>query len=191
MFRNSEVYAQFEIGTFGEYVLIGDSGYANSPFLATPLSRRERANDADFSPADHEYQRAILSTRNTIERAFGVLKRRFPILHSGMQLRRIQLVQLVTTVCAMLHNICIDTGDLNIQDFPELPEEPLMDVPVEPNDANDAGGRRRRPVQNAREAILAIYEQRIARGVRLPNAEERLRRQAENHVARARHRAEQ
>lgn len=73
MFAQSAVYAQLSSGAFGKYIIIGDSGYGNTHFLCTPFSRRERPNPQAYSEADKEYQRAILTTRNTIERAFGVL----------------------------------------------------------------------------------------------------------------------
>lgn len=38
IFANSSIRQRFDRGDFGPYVLIGDSGYANTPFLATPLT---------------------------------------------------------------------------------------------------------------------------------------------------------
>lgn len=187
MFGQSTIHAKLAAGEFGEFILIGDSGYANTPFLATPFSRREKRNAADFSVVDHEYQRAIISTRNTVERAFGVLKRRFPVLHSGMQLHRVRLIQLVVSCCCILHNICIDSGDTIMDDFPDLPpvvptmvsEEEFIPTNEQPTNARR---RARAPVvPKARDVILRIYEQRVAANVRIPTAEERLRRRMERH----------
>lgn len=58
-----------------------------------------------------------------MERSYGVYKRRFPILHSGMQIRNISTVQKIVSVCAMLHNMCIDHGDVDVSDFEEITEE--------------------------------------------------------------------
>lgn len=163
MFAQSAVYAQLSSGAFGKYIIIGDSGYGNTHFLCTPFSRRERPNPQAYSEADKEYQRAILTTRNTIERAFGVLKRRFPILHSGMQLQRLPLIQKIISVCCLLHNVCIDCGDTNMNDFEVLPiATPERDQPNDiPNEE-----RRRRPNENAqpkaRDVIIGIYERRLA-----------------------------
>lgn len=39
IFRNSFVQQQFEAGVYGDYVIIGDGGYANTPYLCTPFTR--------------------------------------------------------------------------------------------------------------------------------------------------------
>lgn len=169
VFVNSNVYTKLTAGTFGNFVLIGDSGYANTAFLCTPFSRREKPNPGNFSAADHEYQRAIITTRNTVERAFGLLKRRFPILHSGMQFQRLDLIQRVITTCCILHNICINAGDTVVDDDLNIPPE------AEPEEPVPALGRGRRApyVRKARDIIVSIYEQRIANNIHMPTAEER------------------
>lgn len=76
IFINSSIYQRFERGDFGEYTLIGDSGYANTKYLATPftLSNVNIAVDR----AAQRYNRSIISTRNVVERQYGLWKRRFP-----------------------------------------------------------------------------------------------------------------
>ncbi|CAH2097209.1 unnamed protein product [Euphydryas editha] len=58
----------------------GDIGYPCLRYLMTPFLNPNTA-------ALETYNRAQISTRNTIERCFGVLKKRYPCLHSGMQLK--------------------------------------------------------------------------------------------------------
>ncbi|KAL3179564.1 hypothetical protein MRX96_037947 [Rhipicephalus microplus] len=61
-------------------VLLGDAGYACQPYLFTPFS--------EPGPTDTpkgRYQKAQMKTRNVVERAFGVWKRRSPCLYMGMQ----------------------------------------------------------------------------------------------------------
>ncbi|XP_054167338.1 putative nuclease HARBI1 [Oppia nitens] len=53
--------------------LLGDSGYPLEPQLMTPLSEPR-------TPAQIRYNTAHMSTRNVVERAFGVLKMRFRCL---------------------------------------------------------------------------------------------------------------
>jgi hypothetical protein len=52
-------------------------------------------------------------------RCFGVLKRRFPILAYGCRLKLDRILSLIIRAM-VLHNICIEEGDL---DAPPLPEE--------------------------------------------------------------------
>ncbi|XP_046803856.1 putative nuclease HARBI1 [Lucilia cuprina] len=47
-----------------------------------------------------------IRTRNTIERCFGVLKRRFPILSLGMRVS-IDTSMAIIVACAVLHNIAV------------------------------------------------------------------------------------
>nr|XP_037288690.1 LOW QUALITY PROTEIN: putative nuclease HARBI1 [Rhipicephalus microplus] len=80
-------------------VLLGDAGYACQPYLFTPFS--------EPGPTDTpkgRYQKAQLKTRNVVERAFGVWKRRFPYLDLGIQHKAKNIVHIITA-CAALHNL--------------------------------------------------------------------------------------
>ncbi|KAL3243122.1 hypothetical protein MRX96_047596 [Rhipicephalus microplus] len=63
---------------------------------------------ADPPPDSSEsrYQAAHMHTRNTIERAFGVWKRRFPCLDMGLQ-NLAERSAVITTACAALHNLAV------------------------------------------------------------------------------------
>ncbi|CAN7951495.1 unnamed protein product, partial [Ixodes pacificus] len=79
-------------------VLLGDMGYACFTFLMTPL--------ADPGPANtpRGRQKAHIKTRNSVERAFGIWKRRFPCLDMRLQHKPRRAVQIITA-CAALHNL--------------------------------------------------------------------------------------
>lgn len=134
IFIQSNVHQEFENGAYGDYVIVDDGGYANTFYLCTPFTRHRNLDQ--LTPAQKAYQKSILTTRNVVERQYGVLKRRFPILASGMQLYRLDLVQKVITVCCMLHNLCIDFGDVNTDDLPlprNMNEEILnQNIPLPP-----------------------------------------------------------
>ncbi len=84
--------------------LLGDSGYACRPFLLTPFGN---PNDA----AQERFNAAHRQTRVRIEQAFGIVKRRFPCLHSGLRVS-VEFCPTVILWCFTLHNLCIERQDL-------------------------------------------------------------------------------
>lgn len=96
-FRATELGAAIAQGCLPwPYFLNGDSAFIAGPNMVTPSS-----DDADFDFVQS-------SRRVIIERSFGVLVRRWPILWRPLDCmfdRRIALV----TACMKLHNFCIDT----------------------------------------------------------------------------------
>ncbi|KAH7964579.1 hypothetical protein HPB51_027187 [Rhipicephalus microplus] len=81
-------------------ILLGDAGYRCTSFLMTPMS------DSPPDSPESRYQAAHIRTRNTIERAFGVWKRRFPCLDMGLQ-NLAERSAVITTACAALHNLAV------------------------------------------------------------------------------------
>lgn len=97
-------------------VLLADSGYGIEPWLMTPYRNPvgERQN---------AYNRLLKSERVIIERCFGQLKRRFPILQ---YVNRVKLNRIPNTIicCFILHNIAKYLQD---DDFPEDGREEAFD----------------------------------------------------------------
>lgn len=186
------------------YVLIGDSGYnSKQTFLCTPFSLRDKPNEEDWSPAEKDYHRSLIQTRNTIERAFGLLKRRFPVCAFGMRLRRLDVAQKVITICFMFHNICLDMGDAGIEPDPAIEgliqtiDDELFDqqpIPEHIYRPPSPRTRRRRanvraaeddPPLSARERIVLVFAQRVLNGIRVPDGAERNERRSIQNRARA------
>lgn len=155
IFRNSNIHNRFEAGDFGRYILVGDSGYANTFFLATPYTatNAEIAHDAVMQ----RYQANIISTRNVVERQYGVLKRRFPMLAYGMRVR-VDTAQKLIAAAAILHNMCIDAHDPQFHAIDnELVDAEAVEM-VQNNNPRPPHGHARRP---ARDEILASYRVRV------------------------------
>uniref|UniRef100_A0A336LP17 CSON015370 protein n=1 Tax=Culicoides sonorensis TaxID=179676 RepID=A0A336LP17_CULSO len=61
IFDMSFIKMRFQRGEFGNSFLLGDSGYASSSYMLTPLNN-------PTTPAEIAYQKAHISTRNAVER---------------------------------------------------------------------------------------------------------------------------
>ena len=77
--------------------LLGDSAYSLSPYMFTPFGEPS-------TPAESRYNYAHASSRNVIERCFGILKGPFRCLHSILHYQP-KMVSAIASSCACLHNL--------------------------------------------------------------------------------------
>ena len=68
IFNNSRLKHDLANGHFGRFIIIGDSGYQNTVYLATPLLE-------PVTQVEELYNESQIRTRNVVERSYGVLKR--------------------------------------------------------------------------------------------------------------------
>ncbi|CAI6372056.1 unnamed protein product [Macrosiphum euphorbiae] len=118
IFKNSNIYSQLVNGKWGNSLIVADSGYKNSSHIVTPFIN-PRGNIEEL------YNESIIRTRNPVERTYGVLKRRFPIVSLGLRLK-LTTSQAIIVACSILHNIACDNNDLEAPD--------LIDVVLPPNE---------------------------------------------------------
>lgn len=71
--------------------------------------------------------------RVTIEQTFGVLKKRFNALHTGLRANPERACRMITA-CVILHNIGLDRGDI-LRDVPQIPASLVAPDFVIPEDA--------------------------------------------------------
>lgn len=95
-------------GHYGDYLLVGDSGYAIKRYLITPLANTRTA-------AENLFNESLIRTRNPIERTFGIWKRRFPILAFGIR-EKFDRIKAIIIATAVLHNMA------------KLYNDPLSDI---------------------------------------------------------------
>lgn len=98
----------------GTACLLGDSGYGIAPWLITPFKLCHTAQQRNFN-LHHARERVV------IERVFGQLKKRFPVLGNCV---RVSLDKVSKTVvaCAVLHNVgkhLHDVYDVEFEDNEE------------------------------------------------------------------------
>ncbi|PSN53128.1 hypothetical protein C0J52_06273 [Blattella germanica] len=74
---------------------------------------------------------------NIVERLFGVWKRRFPCLSSGLR-NKLETIPNIIVACAVLHNISLQINDNIPEDDPDVIIPPYEPVPVPP--AQQIGG---------------------------------------------------
>ena len=126
VYRESSLRQGFEDGRIPQGYLLGDSGYALSEHLMTPVR-----NDED--PAAAAYNRAHRKTRQVIERAFGVLKSRFRCIDkSGGPLRfSPEKSTHVITAVALLHNKAVEMNSLPVDDMDNFVECSSLEISEE------------------------------------------------------------
>ncbi|KAG5866316.1 hypothetical protein JTB14_026985 [Gonioctena quinquepunctata] len=124
----------------GNNVSIGDSGYEVLPYLMVPLPR-------PVSPEEQLYNESLIRTSSTVERLFGVWKRRFSILSTGIRIGRenIQKTDAIIVACAVLQNIACKHKEQ------VLPVDP--DLPVPPDEQFLDDNVRLNVMGNARDAV--------------------------------------
>lgn len=117
IFNQSRLKQRFENGEFARAVLLGDGGYKLYPYLMTPF-RNPTTEDQT------RYNRVQILVRNTVERKYGVWKRRFPCLVFGLRCK-LETSLAVIIACAVLHNFCIQQRE----EMP--PADPEIEAAVE------------------------------------------------------------
>lgn len=98
----------------GAYHVLADAAYPLTSWMLTPYR-----NTGHLTPAEQHFKTAHSSKRQTIERAFGVLKKRFPLLRRCIEMVSVENIKCLIMATCVLHNLCI----LDKDDGHDLPDE--------------------------------------------------------------------
>ncbi|XP_064462095.1 uncharacterized protein LOC135372408 [Ornithodoros turicata] len=109
-FRRSFIVDELARICADKYHILGDAAYALREYILTPY--RDYGN---LTPQQLNFNLCLSQTRVRIEHAFGLLKNRF---------RQLLLLEMWTVpkatqfilACCVLHNLCVDGGDVTIED---------------------------------------------------------------------------
>ncbi|XP_066585744.1 putative nuclease HARBI1 [Prorops nasuta] len=107
IFQNSRIFMKYRTGEL-KGMLVGDSGYPALPFLLTPVNN-------PTTDEEIRYNSIHVRTRIVVERAFGIVKRRFPCLSKGLTLKLETCTSIIVS-CARLHNLSLIFNDELIED---------------------------------------------------------------------------
>lgn len=136
IWKNSEM-CRILRGNTCRALLLADEGYGVIPWLMTPFRNPD-------TPAEQSYNR-LHKERIIIERCFGQLKQRFPILHHKIRLAT-EKIPRVITCCFILHNIAKHLRD---QDFEvDLQPPGVLPVLLDHENATRRGIERRLEITN-------------------------------------------
>lgn len=142
IWRNSIIRATMEENPAGA-IILGDDGYPITPWIMTP-----HRNPVGQLQIKYNYIHA--RERCTIERCFGQMKMRFPILQSKMRISTDRIPSFITA-CFVLHNVAKYLQD---PDFEVPDDDEVIDIQAPPLDLINNNNLRR---GEARRAAIATY----------------------------------
>jgi hypothetical protein len=103
--RNSDILPVISRFDRGQAVLLADSGYAIAPWLMTPYRNPQ-------TPVENYFNEQHATNRIIIERCFGQVKKRFPILMNEIRVSLNKILRIITS-CFVLHNVAKYLNDQN------------------------------------------------------------------------------
>lgn len=116
IWRNSAIQQALNENTNGA-LLLGDEAYPLTPWLMKIYKNPENHNERAFN-------KLLKKERCIIERMFGQLKQRFPILQNKIRIAT-ERIPLVITACFILHNVAkfLNDPDFECEVNPEANEQ--------------------------------------------------------------------
>lgn len=121
VWRESRIFERLGETISDRYHLLADSAYPISVNLLPPFK----------NPNEREHRRFNYlhsATRMAIEKAYGVIKRRFPLLKFGLRFRKVADSANCIVAAVILHNICLaHVDDIDERDADFVPNEDEID----------------------------------------------------------------
>lgn len=149
IFRNSDIYIDIISNTKRYFpedeFLLGDKAYPVLKWLIPPYIDRGNLN-----AVNRRFNETVSKGRQVIERGFALLKGRFRRL-KYLDMNRTDLIPATILAACVIHNMCIDHKDTNIEEY--------INEGMEVDDNMDENIRN--PVQNCYEEINGSEKRNI------------------------------
>ena len=107
--KDSNLWTAFEIEKrkpFDEAIILGDSAYPETDWLIPPFK-----GDHGHKTPKGKFNKSHMKTRSTVERAIGVMKKRFFVLKEGFRIHNMAKVSKIVKVyySVICKNIYLET----------------------------------------------------------------------------------
>lgn len=110
IFNNSEIRRKFEMGEMSNNLIVTDSSYAQRNYVMTLVGNPQTIIDPTSgitAEAIDKYNESLIRTRNTVERSYGVWKRRFPVLATGINVKVSSSQSIIVATAIVVANMAI------------------------------------------------------------------------------------
>lgn len=97
-------YSKLIEGINVPFMILADSAFPHFPWIQKPYT------NAVLSEKQHYFNYRLSRARMIVERAYGMLKSRWRVLHRRCDSNK-ETMKIKTLACIVLHNICIDFGE--------------------------------------------------------------------------------
>lgn len=125
VFRNSPLYEASEILFDGDSRILGDAAYPLHRWILTPYK-----DNGNLTERHKKYNFVHSNTRQTIERAFGLLKGKWRRLRF-LDNTKLEDIPTVITAACTLHNMCIENNEADMDICDDVyPDAPATNEPV-------------------------------------------------------------
>lgn len=156
IFNNSRIREKFENGEMKDQFLVADKGYDQNDYVMTPVGNPHMVIKPESYITEegiNKYNEALIRTRNSVERSYGVWKRRFPILATGINVNVAPFDNVIIATAA-LHNIACEFGESTPTVTNEI--ESLIEI-TDFNNSNDEIGVGNETRNKTRKRLLRYF----------------------------------
>lgn len=143
--QESSLWREFERGwrPFDEAIILADSAYPLKEWLITPFRGVPQGPQTTFNSSH-------IKTRMVVEQAFGIIKKRFYILSTGIRFRKMQDASKIILACFVLHNLCIQHGDHGEEGSEDEGDDSFDELLMPAEDQNN--------LRNPRNKFVAFFQ---------------------------------